>query len=195
MIERFSKSLILLISVFLASCASMAPDLTNFQPSLHQISVKKVLISNFIVEEKIDSTAGVWASGFIPMPNAVTKPPFHELMINTLQTGIRANGNADDGTLEIAVLRANMLMEVHIADSVAFVGILSAMAERQYMCRLDVNFRHGDKSSRKTFEALDKRSRGLGDLETNDRAKLTRDCVNKILNDVSDYSRSFVASK
>jgi hypothetical protein len=151
---RIWTKLLLLVAFmpFLASCASAPPNLTDVRSERISVPATKVIISDYTRQKKYSPYEAVWSSGFHPLPNEATIPPFTELVLKNLNN--RLYGAAGDGgaNLEVAVLDATLLMESHIADSIVFVGIASAFSERKYMCSVDVSFRYGDKTVRKAFE-------------------------------------------
>lgn len=178
---------VLVISL-LGGCASAPPQMKEIQNKPLEIPVSKIIIANLEVEEKYDKYAGVWASGFIPLDKSASSPPFNEYLINSLKKSLKPQELNQASSLEISILRASLMMEVRIADSVAFVGILSALAERQYMCKVDVNYRFGDSSTRKSFEVIDKRGRGWGDLATEDKEILINRCTLDLIKKIYDQA-------
>jgi hypothetical protein len=174
----------LVAALLLAACATEAPHLSTTSVERHGVPATKILISNYIPEEKYSATAPVYANGFFPLPNNSTVPPFPELVLDRLGTRLNGNGS-DPRSLEIAVLNAQLMMESTVADSVLLINIGQAFAERKYKCRVDANIRFGDNSVRRIFEAIDSRNRAWSDLTTPAKAAIVEKCLEKIGRDVA----------
>ena len=164
------------------------PNLSAMASERFSVPARKVVIADFVPEQKHNPTDAVWSSDFHPLPNNSTVPPFTDLVLQSLKTRLSGRGGDQSGLLEIAVLNANLLMESHVADSIAFVGIASSFSARKYMCRVDVNFRYADKSVRKAFEAIDSKTRAWSDLQTNEKAAMVEKCLDHIVRDIADFS-------
>jgi hypothetical protein len=191
---RIGRKCFLLIALtpLLASCATAPPNLRDVRSERIAIPARKVIIADYTSQKKYSPYDAVWSGGFNPLPNSATVPPITELVLNNLNT--RLYGNADNGgaNVEITVLDASLLMESHIADSVMFVGIASAFSERKYMCRVDVNFRYGDRVVRKVFEAVDSKSRGWGDLPTNEKGAMVHKLLDQVIRDIASFSSELI---
>jgi hypothetical protein len=177
-------SLALAAATLLAACATEAPNLSAISAERYDVPATKILISNYIPEEKYSATAPVYANGFFPLPNNSTVPSFPELVLDSLSTRLSGNGS-DPRPLEIAVLNAQLMMESTVADSVLLINIGQAFSERKYKCRVDANIRFGDSSVRRTFEAIDSRNRAWSDLPTPAKAAIVEKCLEKIGRDVA----------
>ena len=191
---RIRRKLLLLIALtsFSFSCATAPPNLSGVRSERIAVPATKVIIADYIRQNKYSPYEAIWSSGFHPLPNDATIPPFTELILKNLKT--RLHGDAGDGgaNLEIAVLDASLLMESHIADSIAFVGVASAFSERRYMCSIDLSFRYGDKAVRKAFEAVDSKSRFWGDLPTNEKAAMVRSLLDQVVGDIARFSSELI---
>jgi len=109
-------------ALFLASCATPPPNLSNTPSDSITVPAKKVVIADFMREQKYNPTDAVWSGSFHPLPNTATVPSFPELVLNNLRTRLRGNNELMEN-LEISVLDSNILMESHVADSVAFMEL------------------------------------------------------------------------
>lgn len=191
--KPYGKLILLGISaVFLASCATPPPNLSNTPSEIITIPAKKVVVTDFMREQKYNPTDAVWSGSFHPLPNTATVPSFPELVLNNLRSRLRGNNNELMGSLEISVLDSSLLMESHVADSVVFIGIASAFSNRKYMCVVDVNFRYKDKTIRKKFDASYAKSRGWGDIPTNEKGEMVSGCLNQIVENIANFSLSVI---
>jgi len=190
---RIRRKLLLLIALmpFVASCATAPPNLSDVRSERIAVPATKVIIVDYTRQKKYSPSEAIWSSGFHPLPNEATIPSFTELVLKNLNA--RLYGAGDRGTnLEVAVLDASLLMESHIADSIAFIGIASAFSKRKYMCRVDVNLRYGDKTVRKVFEAVDSKSRAWDDLPTDEKAAMVSNLIGQVVGDIAHFSSEFI---
>jgi hypothetical protein len=187
------KNLILLgvCAVLLASCATPPPNLSNTPSDSITVPAKKVVIADFMREQKYNPTDAVWSGSFHPLPNNATVPSFPELVLNNLRTRLRGNNELTEN-LEISVLDSNILMESHVADSVEFIGIASAFSDRKYMCVVDLNFRYKDKTIRKKFDATYTKSRAWSDIPTNEKSEMVSSCLNQLVENIANFSLSVI---
>jgi hypothetical protein len=138
---QYSKVVALMFAATfsLASCATAPPNFSNTPPERFTVVAKKVIIADFTQEQKLNPYEMIYSSGFHPLPNNVTVPPFTDLVIRNLKAQLTTTGSNGTETLEIVILKANLLMETRVADSIVFIGIFSILAERKYMCVVDKN--------------------------------------------------------
>lgn len=174
-------------ALFLPSCTTPPPNLSNTPLDSITVPAKKVVIADFMREQKYNPSDAVWSGSFHPLPSNATVPSFPELVLNNLRTRLRGNNELFEN-LEISVLDSNILMESHVADSVAFIGIASAFSDRKYMCVVDVNIQYKDKTIRKKFDATYTKSRAWSDIPTNEKSEMVSGCLNQIVENIASFS-------
>lgn len=184
----YRPALLISTVLFLTACATPAPDLSNISTKQILVAAKNVVIGNYIPVKEYDPYSRVYASGFFPLPDDATTPSFKDLVFKGLSTHLHATGGENSDKLEIDVFDASLQMESNFSDSVVFVNIATAFSERKYMCKVDANFKYAGSSTRKTFEEFSVKSRSWGDLPTDERGALVKNCLDKIISDIGEYS-------
>lgn len=183
--------LLLAASLFLilGACATLPPDLSAMPDERYAVPVEKVIVSNYAQAQRPRTSDGAWSNEFFPLPNESTSPAFIDLVAQRLAAQFHGGGRS--GSMEIALLRANILIKARVADSVPIVGIFSALAERPHMCAVEVNFRHADLSVRRQFEVVDILPLTWTDAEPADKAALVERCLADIFGQIHSFAVDF----
>lgn len=190
--KKFENFIILgMACFFLASCATAPPNLSDVPSTTINVPAKKVVVSDFMREQKYNAFDAVWSGSFNRLPSNSTIPSFPELVLSNLQVRLKGSDEFTEN-VEISVLDSNLLMESHVADSVAFVGIASAFSARQYMCVADINIRYKDRVVRKKFDATLTKSRSWGDIPTSEKSEMISVCLSKIVEDVALFATNVI---
>jgi hypothetical protein len=181
------------ISVIGGGCATPNPDVILSSNKV-KINVGKISVSDLsIPTEKGES--GVWASGYIKLSDNSTNPPFSKFVFDTLSSNLIPTSENQMDILEVMLLNANIQMEMRISDSIAFVGIASALSNRDYLCTVVINLRLGSVNKRKNFESKMTYSRSWSDLDTVAKKELVETCVSSIVSDTANFANLFVITK
>ena len=186
----------LAVTPLLISCGSAPPNIgtAKSKPSERfAVPVAKVVIVNYMAIQDSYGTEVLSSGSYSQIPDNSTVPRFSELVFQGIDEQLIEVGGERTGPLEIALLKANLLVEKNSASGIPFIGLAAALSERSYLCRVDANFRYADKSERKTFEVmLERRNRLWGDLSTAEKAATVEKCLGQIVREVADFSSKLV---
>ena len=185
--------LVAIMMVILSGCATQAPDVA-LSKKQYSIDVGKVSVSNLSVPNERNE-GGAWTSGLIKLADSNTNPTFSKYVFESLNQNLTPSSPSGNGVLEVMLLRADLLMEVRVADSIAFVAFASVLSERDYVCSVEANFKYGVTNERKKFESKKVFNRGWSDIDTAAKKEIIESCVESIVQDSASFANSFVKKK
>jgi hypothetical protein len=94
--------------------------------------------------------------------------------------------------LDVMMLRADLLMEMRQADSIPFIGFASIFSDRQFACRLEINFKLGTHNERKVFQSEATHNRSWFDMESSKKKEIVESCVDALVSQVAEFANSFL---
>lgn len=170
-------------AVSLFGCATELPSL-NLKKDAKKIQFQGMVVSNFSnplgVIDPLDEK-------FLLLQKEMMRPPFSEFFVESLKHRLATSSDAKAGSLEVAVLGANFLMGANTADRIPFLGIAAAYGAREYVCRVELNFKFGQVSERRRFERKINQNRLWDDIETNKKKEMVESCVDFLVEDIYSY--------
>ena len=185
--------LLAIMTVILSGCVTNAPNVV-LSKKQYPIEVGRVSVSNLsIPNERTES--GAWTGGLIKLADNSTKPTFAKYVFDSLNENLIPASTSSNEVLEVMLLRADLLMESRVADSIAFVAFASVLSERDYVCSVEANFKHGVINERKKFESKKVFNRGWGDINTEAKKEIIESCVASIIQDSASFANSFIKKK
>ena len=185
--------LIAIMAVIVSGCATDAPNVV-LSTKQYPIDVGRVSVSNLSVPNERNES-GAWTSGLIKLADNNTKPTFSKYVFESLNQNLTPASTDGIEVLEIMLLRAELLMEIRVADSIAFVAFASVLSERDYVCSVEANFKYGVKNERKKFERKKVFNRSWSDIDTEAKKEIIESCVESIVHDSASFANSFVKGK
>jgi hypothetical protein len=182
--------LVAIMMVILSGCATQAPNVV-LSTKQYPIDVGKVSVSNLSVPNERNE-GGAWTSGLIKLADSNTNPTLSKYVFESLNQNLTPSSTSGSGVLEVMLLRADLLMEVRVADSIAFIAFATVLSERDYVCSVEMNFKYGVTNERKKFESKKVFNRGWNDIDTEAKKEIIESCVESIVHDSASYANSFV---
>ena len=179
-------------SVLLVGCMSPAPKLAIGEET-YPVSVDQISVVNLTTPSD-ETEYMVYQSGFGALADSLTIPPFSEYVVQSLQDRLQPATTSLGRSIELLVVDAQLLQESRFADSVAFIGIFSALSPREQKCVIDINFRLHSMNKREKFESLITTPLSFGDLETAEKKQLVEQCVNNLISETASYINSDVVN-
>lgn len=159
------------------------------------LPVAGVAVEDLTVPASPDAPAAwVYRSGWMPIPAKSVFPSFSDAFTADLRVGLRADGRATP-TLFVTVLDAGIFVEKRATDDIAFVGIVAAASQREYLCRATVSFRQQERSRKVSVEAHETRDRFFSDLDPVDARALVVRCKSKLVDQLHDQASTFLVGK
>lgn len=172
-----------LITPCLSSCVQTIDAETITVSKKYMINVKSILIENFTIEKERNSFDSVYNNGYVTIGADAIKPSFKNLVEKNLKSNLKPSSNS--GQLEIAILQSDVLTETRAVDSIAFVGLASALAPRNFKCLVDVRIKHSKSLIRDQYEYIGQLPLSWFDAKIEDRQLFIKKCLDILIEEIS----------
>jgi hypothetical protein len=179
------KISVLVAMLALTACSTAPPNLSTTPTKRYAIPATKIIIENYVSEDEPDTA--IRSGEYFILQKSVIGIDFPGIIVRDLTSALTPDLDSNN-VLEIALLNANVLQEHFTLSSIPFLGLATVYANRKYMCRVDMNFRYGDKSIRQKFEAVNSKPNAWSDMPATEKTILLRNCIDEIIKEISQFS-------
>lgn len=182
-----SRNLILIgVIILMSGCVQSISIADKVEGPFNTIVAKSIVVNDLTRAPNTSRQDGVWSSEFHPLDDDILQPSFRQLTINRTKSSFKADGQGSN-ILVISLVDVVILQKARVADSIAIVGIVSALSPRDFRCLVDVNFQYGTYTSRRTFDYSAELPRSWVDAKTVDRQSFVRRCLSSITEKMAAY--------
>lgn len=145
---------------------------------MHQQTVRASVIKIENLAQYQDEFDNYMLSGeFKPLPSHYTSPPFPDMVKQTFEKQLNADGKGQE--IEIRILRANLYADGRVADDIPFVGILSAAMSRAHKCAVHLSIDSPNTTKRVEITFVDEFPRHWLDSPSSVRETFIESCLSK----------------
>lgn len=176
----------------LSGCVTPAATIDISAHNTHTVPAKTVIVTDLSRATNPGTYDTVWASGFFPLKDDATNPPFRVAIASRIRNQFLPDKIQGKGQLRITLVESVILQKTTIADSVVFISIASALSPREFQCGIDVNLEYQGKSERHKFIYLQKLPLSWVDAKQDDKNKFAAACMTKITDQMNDAIRKMV---
>jgi hypothetical protein len=180
-----SALIVAALASFLAGCATTPiGPLVSSHDVLAVLPARNVVVEDFTVATSEPQRLGAYESGWQPVRSNFTTPMLADAILGDLKASIRADGSSQQG-VRLTLLDARLYVEKRTADAIPFVGLVSALSERQIKCRVILNVQFGDTSKKMTLEAFEVSPLDIVDLQPAAALNLVDSCKTKLVEGIA----------
>ena len=177
--KRFIKSILIIVfmPLFLASCNATIDTNEIKTKSNYTVSASSISIENLNTNQDFNPSDGIYNSGYTPIDHSKLQPSFDLLLEKSLKT-IQATGTGED--VKIFILDAKIQKNVNVADSIAFIGIATALAPREHRCETKLRISKGSSRILDEYIYSDKLPLTWSDAKQADKLTFLQNCLNSL---------------